>query len=114
MTNVQNGTIKPKARQIPSFLFPNNTVYDPKNLQKGLFRGHVVVRVSYASYSRIALLSDAYIECLRAIYTGKSSIVTGHRDAQRPSAAEIVGITEVTAHMAVYAACQVCSCVIVI
>lgn len=43
---VQNGTIQVGAHDFPSFLYPAGTVYDPENKEEGLFRGHVLIRVS--------------------------------------------------------------------
>ena len=45
---VENGSIKLRAnneRNWPSFLYPEGTVYDDLELEKGLFRGHVFLRV---------------------------------------------------------------------
>ena len=46
---VENGTIKLRAnheKNWPSFLYPEGTVYDELGLEKGLFHGHVFLRVS--------------------------------------------------------------------
>lgn len=46
---------------------------------------------------------------LRLIYTGESSVLTGHRAATKPSQAEIHGMREVTPEAVAYTACQVSS-----
>ena len=46
---VENGSIKLRAnheKNWPSFLYPEGTVYDELELEKGLFHGHVFLRVS--------------------------------------------------------------------
>lgn len=43
---VQNGTIAIGAKEYPSFLYPDGTVYNCRNIEDGLFRGHVFIRVS--------------------------------------------------------------------
>jgi hypothetical protein len=46
---MENGTIKLRAnneKNWPSFLYPEDTVYNELELDKGLFRGHVFLRVS--------------------------------------------------------------------
>ena len=43
-TGLLNGTISATANQWPHFLFENDE-YDPENLDQGLLRGYVLVRV---------------------------------------------------------------------
>jgi hypothetical protein len=38
---------KMKASDLPSFLYPHGTMYDEENLDRGLFRGHVLIRVCF-------------------------------------------------------------------
>ena len=38
---------KMKASDLPSFLYPHRTMYDEENLDSGLFRGHVLIRVCF-------------------------------------------------------------------
>jgi len=42
---VLNGGIKIHAKDLPSFLYPNGTVYDPDNIDHNLFRGHIFLQV---------------------------------------------------------------------
>ena len=39
---------KMKASDLPSFLYPHGTIYDEENLDNGLFRGHVIIRVRFS------------------------------------------------------------------
>ncbi|KAF8173642.1 hypothetical protein BJ912DRAFT_1065122 [Pholiota molesta] len=61
MKRVQEGKIKLRAKNLPSFLYEEGTVYCATREDKGLFRGHVVIRA------------------LRLIFTGESSAFTGHQ-----------------------------------
>jgi hypothetical protein len=47
-----------------------------------------------------------YLQTLRMIYTGKSSVFTGHRSALKPSQAEMHGMREVFPEAVAYAAVQ--------
>jgi hypothetical protein len=38
---------KMTAGDLPSFLYPDGTMYDEHNLDSGLFRGHVLIRVRF-------------------------------------------------------------------
>jgi hypothetical protein len=53
MKRVQEGKIKLRAKNLPSFLYEEGTVYCATREDKGLFRGHVVIRVS-----RLSRISD--------------------------------------------------------
>ncbi|KAF8811333.1 hypothetical protein BYT27DRAFT_7062186, partial [Phlegmacium glaucopus] len=75
-------------RNWPSFLYPEGTIYDESELDKGLFCGHV------------------FLQGLRTIFTGKSSAFTGYRSASKPSQAEMHGMREVFPEAVAYAAVQ--------
>lgn len=49
MKSVREGKdgYKMKASDLPSFLYPHGTIYDKDNLDSGLFRGHVLIRVRF-------------------------------------------------------------------
>jgi hypothetical protein len=59
---VENATIKLRAsdeRNWPSFLYPEGTVYNELELDKGLFRGHVFLRVHLSfSQSHLTFISQ--------------------------------------------------------
>jgi len=46
MELVQDGKIKIKATHYPTFLYDESMGYDPQEIDKGLFRGHLLLRVS--------------------------------------------------------------------
>ena len=53
---VENASIKLRAsdeRNWPSFLYPEGTAYDELELDKGLFRGHVFLRVRLSFHFHI-------------------------------------------------------------
>jgi len=85
---VKNGMIRLRASQWPSFLYPHNAVFNSSDRAKGLFRGHVFLRV------------------LRHIYTGPSSSINKFRAASKLSKGEIHGMKEVTGRHVAYAALQ--------
>ncbi|KAF9541595.1 hypothetical protein CPC08DRAFT_717114 [Agrocybe pediades] len=51
----EEGTIRITASDLPSFLYPVGTEYDPERINEGLFRDHIIIHT------------------LRSIYTSKSS-----------------------------------------
>jgi len=51
MKKVEEGKIKPRACDLPSFLFESGTIYDANEPDKGLFRSHTVIRVRIYSSS---------------------------------------------------------------
>jgi hypothetical protein len=56
---VENATIKLRAsdeRNWPSFLYPEGTTYDESELDKGLFRGHVLLRVRSTIFYKVFLI----------------------------------------------------------
>ncbi|KAF9470714.1 hypothetical protein BDN70DRAFT_939488, partial [Pholiota conissans] len=89
MEHVTNKTIKIKASQWPSFLYPEDTVYDGENIDKGLF------------------LSDLMLMFLRNILTGPSSAHQGMRMGTKQSKAEIHGMDRVFGRCVAYTAVQV-------
>ncbi|KAF8193728.1 hypothetical protein BJ912DRAFT_960272 [Pholiota molesta] len=89
MKQVKEGKIKLRAKNLPSFLYEEGTIYSVTRQDKGLFRGHVVIRA------------------LRLIFTGNSSAFTGHRSASKQSQAEIHGMRCVTPEALAYACCQI-------
>ncbi|KAH9015479.1 hypothetical protein EDB85DRAFT_2156650 [Lactarius pseudohatsudake] len=86
--SVQSGTLRIKTGDYPCFLYPNNTVYNPRDRANGLFRGHIFIRA------------------LRSVYTGPSSAFTGHRTTARASNSEINGMKEVSPEMVAYISVQ--------
>ncbi|KAF8998816.1 hypothetical protein BDQ17DRAFT_1171359, partial [Cyathus striatus] len=78
------------ANEFPSFLYPNDTVYNPRDQERGLFRGHILIRT------------------LHALYTGQSSALTGHRTAMRESQGELHEMRELFPEAIAYAAVEVC------
>lgn len=107
---VENGTLKLRAsdeRNWPSFLYPENTRYNELELDKGLFRGHVFIRVCSSALARIFSFPGDIFKSLRAIFTGKSSAFTGYRSASKRSQAELHKMREVFPEAVAYAAVQV-------
>ncbi|KAF8187799.1 hypothetical protein BJ912DRAFT_969709, partial [Pholiota molesta] len=89
MKQVKDGKIKLRAKNLPSFLYAEGTTYSATQQDKGLFRGHVVIRA------------------LRLIFTGNSSVFTGHRSASKQSQAEIHDMRCVTPEALAYVCCQI-------
>jgi len=107
---VENAAIKLRAndeRNWPSFLYPEGTMYDELELDKGLFRGHVFLRVRLLFCYFIFSSSCGVFQGLRALFTGKSLAFTGHRSASKPSQAEMHGMRQVFPEAVAYAAVQV-------
>ena len=96
-----------KASDLPSFLYPHGTMYDEENLDSGLFRGHVLIRVCFFFWiSWILTGSYCVIQGLQLIYTGNSSVLTGHRAASKPSKAKKYSMREVTPESMAYIVTQ--------
>ena len=49
--SVQSRTLRIKTGNYPCFLYPNNAAYNSKDRAKGLFRGHVFIRVHFHCWS---------------------------------------------------------------
>jgi hypothetical protein len=49
MEKVQDGKIRIKAQYYPTFMYDEETEYDPEEMDKGLCRGHFLLRVSTPS-----------------------------------------------------------------
>jgi hypothetical protein len=45
MEQVQDGKIPIKAHNYPTFMYDEEMEYDPDEMDKGLFRGHFLLRV---------------------------------------------------------------------
>jgi hypothetical protein len=83
-------------------------MYNVENLDNGLFRGHVLIRVRFFYLKDPTLtLTLTVLQGLRLIYTGDSSVLTGHRAASKPSKAEKYSMREVTPESIAYVATQV-------
>ena len=53
MDRVEDGSILLTANELPSFLYETGTVYDEENEDVGLFRGFLLVRVSFFLFSQV-------------------------------------------------------------
>jgi hypothetical protein len=42
---IRAGTLPVTAQLLPSFLFPNDHVYDPNDISHNVLRGHIMIRV---------------------------------------------------------------------
>jgi len=85
------------------FLYPEGTAYNELELDKDLFHVHIFRHIC-SSY--ILSSSCDIFQGLHTILMGKSSAVTGHRSASKPSQAEMRGMWQVPKAVA-YAAFQV-------
>lgn len=47
---IRAGTLPVTAQLLPSFLFPDNHVYDPDDISLNVLRGHVMIRVLFVIY----------------------------------------------------------------
>ena len=52
MEKVNNGTIRIRASEWPSFLYDNSVEYDPNNEEDGLFKGYLLLRVRLFTFSQ--------------------------------------------------------------
>ena len=105
---MQDGTIKVTAGDWPTFLY-NEQEYDPKEKDKGLLRGYLLVRVSELESFLIVLLF-LFLQTYKHIFTGPgSSLSTNTRKGTKPSKAKLHGLHCVTPRTIAYAAAQVCS-----
>lgn len=59
--SVQSGTRRIKSGDYPCFLYPDTAVYNPHRRAKGLFRGHIFIRVLYL-HLVVALTNTGTIE----------------------------------------------------
>jgi hypothetical protein len=84
--------------QAPNITSMNST----RTYFEGRLLSEYVLSLFALSYSRLN-----YLQTLRMIYTGKSSALTGHRSAPKPSQAEMHGMREVFPEAVAYAAVQV-------
>ncbi|KDR80176.1 hypothetical protein GALMADRAFT_62262 [Galerina marginata CBS 339.88] len=88
MQSVQNGEIKIKAKEFPSFLYPEGTEYIVGKEFDGLMRGPLLVRV------------------FRCIFSGPRSAFKKENRGNKPSQAEKHGMTSVEPRAIAYAAVQ--------
>ena len=89
---VENRMLKLRAsdeRNWPLFLYPKNTPYNELELDKGLFRGHVFIRVCSLALAHIFSFPGNVFKSLCAIFTRKSSTFTGYWSALKWSQAEL-------------------------
>jgi hypothetical protein len=105
MAKVNDGTIRIRAAEWPAFLYDQKIKYNPEYEDTGLFRGYVLVRVCCSLLFNICVLTLR--KAFRHIFTGPSSAIRGHRDATKPSKAQMHGLTAVTGRTIAYAAVQV-------
>ena len=42
---IRTGTLAVTAQLLPSFLFPDDHVYDPNDISLNVLRGHIMIRV---------------------------------------------------------------------
>ena len=47
---IRAGTLPVTAQLLPSFLFPDDHVYDPNDISLNVLRGHVIIRVFQTSF----------------------------------------------------------------
>jgi hypothetical protein len=47
---IRAGTLPVTAQLLPSFLFPDNHVYDPDDISLNVLRGHIMIRVLFVIY----------------------------------------------------------------
>jgi hypothetical protein len=88
MDRVEDGTIRITDEDFPSFLYENDSVYDPENEDAGLFRGFLLVRV------------------YRHIFTGPTSAMDPNVKANKFKAKKFK-LTKVTGRTIAYACIQV-------
>ncbi len=44
---LKSGLLPCSASLLPRFLFPEDQVYNPKDIEEGCFRGHLMLRASF-------------------------------------------------------------------
>jgi hypothetical protein len=107
MEQVQDGKIKIKTAHYPTFLYDEAVDYDPNEIDKGLCRGHFLLRVSRGFLTVKQIKKSFPFQLYRHIFTGPSSAVQKVRKASKRSKAQIHGMTEVTGRTIAYACVQV-------
>lgn len=106
MQNVQNGEIKIKAKEFPSFLYPEGTEYIIGNEFDGLLRGPLLVRVTglVSLWLLVNLLILFLYQAFRCIFSGPRSAFNKENRGNKPSQAEKHGMTTVEPRAIAYAA----------
>lgn len=62
--NIKAGVKACTAKLIPQFLFPNGQIYDPEDIEAGVFQGHLLPRVSHLKFQWTRLISYSfYSDC---------------------------------------------------
>ncbi|TFK38280.1 hypothetical protein BDQ12DRAFT_723616 [Crucibulum laeve] len=89
MDQVKDGQIKIKAKDWPAFVYSADGEFDPEDVSNGLMRGYVG------------------IHAFCCIFTGPSSVVTGHCQATKLSKVQAHGLTQATGRTIAYAFVQV-------
>jgi hypothetical protein len=97
MDKVKDGTCRIKTSGWPRFLYDvAGNYYDPKNKDRGLFRGPVLVRVSVSACGCHRTLIQVLYQVFCHIFTGPSSAFGSKRRGTKSSKAEIHQMTVVT------------------
>ena len=102
---VDNGEIKVHAAQWPTFMYSFTDGYDPDDMQNGLCRGLLLVRVR--SLFLIMLIISVTPQVFCHIFTGPSLALGKSTRATKSPKAAIHGLTAVTGRTIAYAAVQV-------
>jgi hypothetical protein len=107
-TQVLDGTIKVIADDWPTFLYEEG-VYDPGEIDKGLLRGHFLLRVSRLFIVHRVFAEDIVAKVYKHIFTSPSSALKDSpgTNATRSGNAKIHHMTRVTPTTIAYAAVQV-------
>ncbi|KAI0037922.1 hypothetical protein FA95DRAFT_1613777 [Auriscalpium vulgare] len=88
-TDILAGRRQVTAEQMPRLLYPEGHVFNPENIEGGLFRGHVLVRSA------------------KHLYQGPSSALQGPGYKKgRAGIAKLIGMTKMTPHALAYVIVQ--------
>jgi hypothetical protein len=91
---------------LPAFLYDDD-MYDPGEPDKGLLRGHVVLRVCNFIYAT-SMANNVNLQSFRHFFTGPvSAMSVGDRKSTKPPKAKIHGLTKPTPRTIAYSAVQV-------
>lgn len=109
--DIKSGTKACTATTLPRFLFPANQEYDPEDVEQGVFRGHLLLRVSFPPMLT-RCLSDTFliIQVAKHVLQGPTAALEGpgfHRGQQ--GVAALLNTSSVTPELIAYLAIQVWS-----
>ena len=76
---IRSGTLAVTAQLLPTFLFPDDHVYDPNDISHNVLRGHIMIRVSVMHICLPVILVTVFFRsqsiCFKALQQLLSNLV---------------------------------------